>query len=128
MSVCHASLISALVLIFNSGWIYQLHHPTNHDWRNKARDDATRAATITEIFRQVVNLFSKCLNSTWLTCDHYLGNLHVLSLKLFGQVAFGQVVRHRIYRYVKCILTGKRYDHFGFAQDNSSYYGKAVGR
>ena len=34
-------------------------------------------------------------NSTWLTYDHYLGKLHVLIIKLFGQMAFGQVVRHR---------------------------------
>ena len=68
MSVCHASLISALVLIFNSGWIYQLHHVTNHDWRNKARDDATRAATMTEIFGQVV---------IWASCVFKMAQQHV---------------------------------------------------
>ena len=76
---------------------------TNHDWRNKARDDATREATMTEIFGQVV---------IWESCVFKMPQQNVAYMWL-------------IFWY---FLTGKRYDHFGFAQYNSSYYGKAVGR
>ena len=52
---------------------------TNHDWRNKAHDDATRAATITEIFGQVVN---------WASGAFRMPKQHVAYMgPLFGQFA-----------------------------------------